>query len=184
MFIDLCAEPKRVRADAILSRPLMDAGPILDQYADLWHSRHYPTGTNVDADTFGLSGGVMDVGIRTWAIEVDGPGFWTKRADEVAVTLDQTYVIRNTHDTSSATIRAIGTAFFGTVGLVEVVTTSPFPASCQRYVDTRPAEQIVFALIASILAAIIALMLIVARRRDRRLQRSSGGRQSTAGAPP
>ena len=81
-----------------------------------------------------------------------------------------------THDTSSTTIRTIGTWVFDTVDRVKVVADSPFVTDCQLYVDIRPALQFMFALIVSILAAIIVWMLIVARRRDRRLQRSDDGR--------
>ena len=190
-------------ADTILSRPLMDAGAIR-LYADTWHSQHYPAGTNVDADTFGLSGGVMDVDVHTWTADVDnpengtkgadcrhfsvdntcldadGPWFWTNGAYDVAVTLDQTYVIRITHDTSSATIRTIGTGDFHS----RVVTDPTQDPWCPPEVDIRPAGQIIFALIVSILSAIIAWLLIGARRRDRRLKRSGGGRQAGAEAPP
>ena len=190
-------------ADTILSRPLMDGGAIR-LYADTWHSRHYPVGANVDADTFGLSGGVMDVDVHTWTADVDnpengtkgadcrhfsgdtcldadGPWFWTNGAYEVAVTLDQTYVIRITHDTSSATIRTIGTGDFHS-RLVTDPTQDPWCPPPR--VDTRHVDQIIFAFIVCTLTAIIVLMLIVAHRRDRRLQRSGGGRQSAAGTLP
>ena len=189
-------------ADAILNRPLMDAGAIR-LYADTWHSRHYPAGTNVDADTFGLSVGVMDVDVHTWTADVDnpengtkgadcrhfsgdtcldadGPWFWTNGAYEVAITLDQTYVIRITHDTSSATIRTIGTGVFDN----RVVADSIQEPWCPPKVDVGHSSQIMSTFIALILVAIIAWLLIGARRRDRRLQRSDGGRQSAAGAPP
>ena len=171
-------------ANTILTRPLMDAGPIRDQHADAWHVRHYPAGTSVEADTFGLSGGVTDVDIFTWTIDVDDPGIWTKGIDVVDVTLDQTYVIRSTHDTSSAMIRTIGSGVFDTIGNGEIVTDFPYVPGCQSNVNFKDASQIMSAFIAFILAAIIAWMLIAARRRDRRLQRNDGGRQAGAEVPP
>ena len=167
------------RADVILSRPLMDAGPIR-QHADTWHLQHYPAGTSVDADTFGLSGGITDVTIRTWVIDVDGPEIGTKGAGNVLVPLDQNYVIRGTHDTSSATIRTIGIGFFETLDGVEAVTDYPSPPR-QTVASTQDLQDLSM-FIAFILATIIVLMLIVAHRRDRRLQRSDGGQQ--AGGPP
>ena len=157
----------------------MDAGPIR-QHADTWHLQHDPAGTSVDADTFGLSGGITDVTIRTWVIDVDGPEIGTKGAGEVHVTLDQNYVIRITHDTSSATIRTIGTGFFETLDGVEAVTDYPSPPR-QTVASTQDLQDLSM-FIAFILATIIVLMLIVAHRRDRRLQRSDGGQQ--AGGPP
>ena len=160
--------------------PIRHAGPIRDQHADLWHLRYKPAGTSVEADTFGLSGGVMDVGICTWTIEVDGPEIGTKGAGNVLVPLDQNYVIRGTHDTSSATIRTIGIGFFETLDGVEAVTDYPSPPR-QTVASTQDLQDLSM-FIAFILATIIVLMLIVAHRRDRRLQRSDGGQQ--AGGPP
>ena len=170
-------------ADAILLQPLMDAGPIRDQHVDTWHSRYHSAGTSVDADTFGLSDGVMDVDVHTWTIDVDASGVGTKGADEVAITLDQTYVVRSTHDTSSATIRTIGTGFFETMGSGEAVIASPSPPKHQSNVISESPPWIMSAFIAFILVAIIVWMLIVARRRDRRLSRNDGEQQTAAGAP-
>ena len=161
-------------ADMILLRPLMDAESIRNHHVDAWHSRAYPAGTSVDADMFGLSGGVMDVDVHTWTIDVDDPGIGTKGVDEVYITLNQTYVIRSTHDTSSATIRTIGTEVFDTVDGIEVVADSPYIIRCSPNVNFKDVPPIMSASIAFVLAAIIVRMLIVARRRDRRLQRSDG----------
>ena len=162
-------------ADTILSRPLMDAGPIR-QHADAWHSKVYPVGTSVDADTFGLSGGITDVIVSTWTIDVDDYGIGTEGVDEAAVTLDQTYVMRITHDTSSAMIRTIGYGFFDTIDGVEVVTHFQLWSPCGSNVISESPPWIMSAFIAFILVAIIVLMLIVTHRRDRRLQRSDDGR--------
>ena len=135
----------------------------------------------MDADTFGLSGGVTDVDIKTWTIDVDGPEIGTKGADEVYITLDQTYAIRSTHDTSSAMIRTIGYGFFDTMGGVEVITRFKHMPGCQSNVNFKDASQIMSAFIVFILVATILWLLIAARRRDRRLQRSDGWQQ--VGAP-
>ena len=169
-------------ADAILLQPLMDAGPIR-QHADAWHSEVYTIGTSVDADTFGLSGGVTDVDVSTWTIAVDDYGIGTEGVDEAAITLDQTYVVRSTHDTSSAMIRIIGYGFFETIGGAEVVTHFQSMPVCQSNINFESPPWIMSAFIAFILVAIIVWMLIVARRRDRRLSRNDGEQQTAAGAP-
>ena len=85
-------------ADTILSRPLMYGVPIWAQPADEWLSEVYPAdewlsevypaGTSVEADTFGLSGGVMDVDVHTWTTNVDAPRVVTKEVDATAMTLN------------------------------------------------------------------------------------------------
>ena len=168
-------------ADTILSRPLMHAGPIRAQHADAWHSEVYPAGTSVEADTFGLSGGVMDVDVHTWTTNVDAPRAVTKEVDETAMTLNQTYAIRGTHDASGATIRTIGTGVFDTVDGIEVVIDSPAATYCIPQADLDHANNMIFAFIVFTLTSIIALMLIVAHRRDRRLQRNDGVRLAADG---
>ena len=162
-------------ADAILLRPLITSR----QYVGVWQQQIYPAGTSVEADTFGLSGGVMDVDIHTWTIGVDGSGNGTEEADEVAITLDQTYVIRNIHNMSSATIRTIGIGVFDTVAVTDLQYV-PGHRSSDNFKD---ASQTIFVFIVFTLAAIIAWMLYAARRRDKRLQRNGGGRQAKAGTP-
>ena len=181
-------------ADTILSRPLMYGVPIWAQPADEWLSEVYPAdewlsevypaGTSVEADTFGMSGGVMDVDVHTWTTNVDAPRVVTKEVDATAMTLNQTYAIRGTHDASSTTIRTIGTGVFDTVDGIEVVIDSPAATYCIPQADLDHADNMIFAFTAFTLVSIIALMLIVARRRDRRLQRNGDGRQAEAGAPP
>ena len=116
-------------AEDVLHRNLIDASFILEQPLTNWHFLFDPTGINVDAGTFGLSGEIAGFVVSSWTMGESSirEGRQVERVFEAEVTADQTYVVRSVQSTDQGNLYTIGFGALDILDGVEIAGVTPTP---------------------------------------------------------
>jgi hypothetical protein len=113
--------------ESLLSQNIMNADGIRDQPLGNWHDLFDPTGTTVQAVTFGLDKSVTGFVVHTFTMGESSirEGRQVEKEVEVTFTKDMEYTIRAVESADSATVSVVGFAARGNLGGSEVLGVTP-----------------------------------------------------------
>ncbi len=116
-------------AEEILSKNMINADFILEQPLTNWHFLFDPTGTNVDAGTFGLDDEISGFVVSSWTMGESSirEGRQVERVFEAEVNSDQLYVIRSVQSSDQANLSTIGFGALDILDGVEIAGVTPTP---------------------------------------------------------
>ena len=116
-------------AEEVLHRNLIDADFILEQPLTNWHFLFDPTGINVDAGTFGLSGEIAGFVVSSWTMGESSirEGRQVERVFEAEVQSDQNYIVRSVQSTDQGNLYTIGFGALDELDGVEIAGVTPTP---------------------------------------------------------
>jgi len=113
--------------ESLLSQNIMNADGIRDQPLGNWHDLFDPTGTTVQAVTFGLDKSVTGFVVHTFTMGESSirEGRQVEKEVKVTFTKDMEYTIRAVESADSATVSVVGFAARGNLGGSEVLGVTP-----------------------------------------------------------
>lgn len=114
-------------AEPLLSEHLINADAIKNQPLSNWHFLFDPTGINVDASTYGLSGEISGFVVSHYTMGESSirEGRQVEQVKEAKFTLDKPYVIRSIQSADNANVGIIGFGAIDKLGVLEIVGVTP-----------------------------------------------------------
>lgn len=114
-------------AEPLLSENLINAEAIKNQPLSNWHFLFDPTGINVDAGTYGLSGEISGFVVSHYTMGESSirEGRQVEQIKEVTFTLDRPYVVRSIQSADNANIGIIGFGAIDKLGELEIIGVTP-----------------------------------------------------------
>lgn len=113
--------------ESLLSQNIMNADGIRDQPLGNWHDLFDPTGTTVQAATFGLDKSISGFVVHSFTMGESSirEGRQVEKEFDVTFTKDAEYTIRAVESADSANVAVIGFAAVDNIGGAEVLGVTP-----------------------------------------------------------
>ena len=113
--------------ESLLSQNIMNADGIRDQPLGNWHDLFDPTGTTVQAATFGLDKSISGFVVHSFTMGESSirEGIQVEKEFDVTFTKDAEYTIRAVESADSANVAVIGFAAVDNIGGAEVLGVTP-----------------------------------------------------------
>lgn len=126
---ELYSQLRGTAAEPLLSDNLINADAIKNQPLSNWHFLFDPTGINVDASTYGLSGEISGFVVSHYTMGESSirEGRQVEQVKEVSFTLDKSYIVRSIQSADNANIGIIGFGAIDKLGALEIVGVTATP---------------------------------------------------------
>ena len=109
-------------AEVLLSKPIMDGSAILEQGLDSWHFLFDSTGTNIDAERYGLDESIEGVIYSRYTMGESSirEGIKTEIEETATIDLDTRYSFTTIQSSDNANLHIVGYAAIDTLDDLEI----------------------------------------------------------------
>lgn len=159
------------KAETVLSRDLIDAGPILAQPLSTWHHLFDPSGTISESTKFGYSGEKVVITSFTMGESSLREGIQKETEETADFTVDKKYVVRTVESSNSGNIQMDGFVTETSIDKIEYFGSSPKVPEGAGTTSTGGFPVGVIYGMAGAGAAVAVVVLFISDRKLKRQQR-------------